>query len=237
MTLELDEYYKKYLKFNEVSDSKIAGLTAPHKLKLVEKFFVNSDLREKEIKIVDLGGVDGSFHFLKKLFPNSTIYSVNIVKEQITKCENQILEDISKKLSFEDGSIDFVFFGDVLEHLIDPDFTLREIKRILKTQGLLILTTPNLAHIYNRVGLLFGFAPTNYHPSEIRFGSISGEKHASYHKSVFTFKALKIFLSYHGFDTLKTQGYSYQYSGPAHLLSKILPTSLQEGTLVIAIKK
>ena len=237
MTLELDEYYKKYLKFNEVGDSKIAGLTAPHKLKLVEKFFERSDLKEKELKIVDLGGVDGSFHFLKKLFPHSTIYSVNIVKEQITKCDNQILEDISKKLSFEDGSIDIVFFGDVLEHLIDTDFTLREIKRILKTQGILVLTTPNLAHIYNRAGLLFGFSPTNYHPSEIRFGSISGEKHASYHKSVFALRALKRFLTYHGFDTLKAKGYSYQDSGLAHQLSKILPTSLQEGIAIMAVKK
>jgi SAM-dependent methyltransferase len=50
----------------------------------------------------------------------------------------------SDRLPFEDNSIDVVLFLEVIEHFIkDPVFTLKEIARILKPGGTLILTTDN----------------------------------------------------------------------------------------------
>lgn len=48
-------------------------------------------------------------------------------------------------LPFKDNTFDFIIFNEVFEHMrINPIFTLREINRILKPQGILMLTTPNL---------------------------------------------------------------------------------------------
>ena len=44
-----------------------------------------------------------------------------------------------------DGEYDVVIFNEVFEHLrINPIFTMREVHRILKPEGILMLSTPNL---------------------------------------------------------------------------------------------
>jgi SAM-dependent methyltransferase len=58
---------------------------------------------------------------------------------------------------FPDASMDVVVFGEVLEHMTnDPMHAMREISRILKPDGILVLTTPNVARIENVVALVEG---------------------------------------------------------------------------------
>jgi 2-polyprenyl-3-methyl-5-hydroxy-6-metoxy-1,4-benzoquinol methylase len=53
-------------------------------------------------------------------------------------------------------SFDLITFGDVLEHLVDPVATLREVKRLLNPGGRILVSLPNVAHWSIRVKLLFG---------------------------------------------------------------------------------
>ena len=46
-------------------------------------------------------------------------------------------------LPFSDQKFECALLSEVLEHILDPDLALREIRRILKPNGLLFLTTPN----------------------------------------------------------------------------------------------
>ncbi len=58
---------------------------------------------------------------------------------------------------FADAQMDVVVFGEVLEHMTnDPMHAMREISRVLKPGGLLVLTTPNAARIENVVALVEG---------------------------------------------------------------------------------
>lgn len=60
-----------------------------------------------------------------------------------------------ERFPFEDDSFGSVVFTEVLEHLrINPIWTLEEINRVLKPDGRLLLTTPNLLSIYNLHSLL-----------------------------------------------------------------------------------
>lgn len=60
-------------------------------------------------------------------------------------------------LPFEDGSLDVVVFGEVLEHMTNhPWFAIAEISRVLKPGGTLVLTTPNVARLENIVALIEG---------------------------------------------------------------------------------
>jgi SAM-dependent methyltransferase len=230
-----ETYYEKYKKINYIGEDE--GLTAPEKMKITLKLCTERFKKNDEIKIADIGGVYGSYKFFKKKFPKSEIYSVNIVKEQMNGCEKIIYEDISKGLSLKSNYFDLVFFGDVIEHLIEPDYSIQEIHRIMKKEGILILTTPNLANIVNRFSLLFGFALPNYHPSEKRYGTLFGVKQSSWHKSVFTLGAMKEFIKSHGFKIKKIKGYTYQKNKLIKIINSILPTGMKEGMLIMAVKE
>jgi 2-polyprenyl-3-methyl-5-hydroxy-6-metoxy-1,4-benzoquinol methylase len=69
--------------------------------------------------------------------------------------------DLNKdQIPFEDGKFDLIFAGEVIEHLIDTDGFLRELKRCLKKGGKLILTTPNLVSFENRIRVILGSIPS-----------------------------------------------------------------------------
>jgi SAM-dependent methyltransferase len=58
---------------------------------------------------------------------------------------------------FSDAEFDVVFFCEILEHLLhDPLAVLREIKRVLRPGGTLILTTPNVNRLENRARMVAG---------------------------------------------------------------------------------
>jgi SAM-dependent methyltransferase len=89
-----------------------------------------------------------------------------------------------EKFPFDDGSFDVVLFCEVLEHLLlDPLFSLREIQRVLKPGGTLILTTPNVARLENIARLLTGenvydpysgYGPYGRHNREYTLGELRG---------------------------------------------------------------
>jgi SAM-dependent methyltransferase len=58
---------------------------------------------------------------------------------------------------YTDGQFDLVIFAEIIEHLLnDPCKVLREIKRVLKPNGTLVLTTPNIARLENVTRLISG---------------------------------------------------------------------------------
>ena len=60
-------------------------------------------------------------------------------------------------LPFPDDYFDGVIFAEVLEHLLfDPKMLVREMSRVLRPGGELIVTTPNVLRIENRVKMLLG---------------------------------------------------------------------------------
>jgi SAM-dependent methyltransferase len=72
-------------------------------------------------------------------------------------CEQVLAGDIETlELPFDLESFDVVLCGDVLEHLRDPERMLRRVRPLLRPDGRLVLTTPNVANWAIRLGLLFG---------------------------------------------------------------------------------
>ncbi|MGH7198632.1 MAG: methyltransferase domain-containing protein [Candidatus Omnitrophota bacterium] len=56
-----------------------------------------------------------------------------------------------EQAAWPDQSFDVVVMNDVLEHLTDPKGTLREIRRILKNDGVLYISTPDINSFFSRV--------------------------------------------------------------------------------------
>jgi methionine biosynthesis protein MetW len=83
------------------------------------------------------------------------VTGVDFSEVAISKCLEKgldaILSDLDRDgLQFPDNSFDIVWAGDVVEHVFDPIFLLEEIYRVLKSDGYLILSTPNDFNLHSR---------------------------------------------------------------------------------------
>lgn len=97
-----------------------------------------------------------------------TVYGISGEHEPIK--DNPRIKTVNietEKFPFADGQFDLVLWTEVLEHLLrTPKIPLREIKRVLKKDGVCIITTPNVLRSINRFSLLFG---KTIYPSAISF--------------------------------------------------------------------
>jgi SAM-dependent methyltransferase len=94
------------------------------------------------------------------------------------------------------AAFDAVVAGEVIEHVVDTDHLLREIARVLRPGGVLVITTPNLASLENRIRLLLGRYPMwmDYR--------VEGIGHLRY----YTPRLLRAHLAQHGFSVERHVG-------------------------------
>jgi 2-polyprenyl-3-methyl-5-hydroxy-6-metoxy-1,4-benzoquinol methylase len=72
-------------------------------------------------------------------------------------CEEVLVGDAETlELPFAPGSFDVVLCGDLVEHLRDPQRFLERVRPLLRGDGRLVLTTPNVANWSIRLALLAG---------------------------------------------------------------------------------
>lgn len=114
-------------------------------------------------RILDVGCGDGNFSvLLKEACKAKEVYGIEISEKGVESAKNSGVKafqlDIDEEdFPFEDSYFDAIFAGEIIEHLYDTDRFLDEVYRILKLNGLLILTAPNLSCWHNKISLLFGF--------------------------------------------------------------------------------
>ncbi|MCL5411599.1 MAG: class I SAM-dependent methyltransferase [Patescibacteria group bacterium] len=147
---------------------------------------------EKPGKILDVGCSSGDFvaGFADLGWePFGLEISNQKVAEAKKKGVNCQVGDVSEELPFKDNTFKAIIAGEIIEHLVDTDAFIKELHRILKKDGVVIITTPNLASLENRVRLLFGKYP--------RWVDYKIESYG--HVRSYTPKALKRHLTDNGF--------------------------------------
>jgi methionine biosynthesis protein MetW len=149
-------------------------------------------------RILDVGCGDGSFsHYINDKF--GRLYGAEIVKEAAHVAQRQgmflSLMDLNISLSYKDNTFDAVTCLEVIEHLLNPCHLLSEMYRILRPDGQLVLTTPNIRNFRNLYILIFkGTFP---HTSSDAF--VWGGGHLHY----FTRKDIGSLLKNVGFQRIK----------------------------------
>src|SRR3989344_1844461 len=126
--------------------------------------------------------------------------------------------DFNEKIPFKDKTFDVIYAGEVIEHLYDPDKFLDECNRVLKDNGFLIITTPNLCNWYNRVLMLFGIQPIFIETStkDTRVGAgilkvLKKDYHPVGHVRIFNATALEDIFKLHNFKIVKKQGEVFEH--------------------------
>lgn len=139
-------------------------------------------------------------------------------------------------LPFEKGAFDIVVLDEVIEHLVDTDSILDEIRRVLAPGGVLLLSTPNLAAWFNRLALLGGLQPAF---SEVSFRGVYGRPGVGIvgHLRLFTKRALQEFVADRGFVVEQIRGVPFpELPGPMRPIDRFISRvpSLAGGLVMMA---
>ncbi len=73
--------------------------------------------------------------------------------------------DMSGPLPFGDGEFDAVICLEGLEHLVDPVQLIRELARVTRAGGEIVVSTPNVMSLYSRLHQLFTGLPYQFNPA------------------------------------------------------------------------
>src|SRR5205809_2540991 len=110
-------------------------------------------------------------------------------------------------LPFPDSSFDLVTSFGVLDYLPDFDPMLREIYRVLRPGGYVLISLPNLAGWQNRLFLLFGYQLRDVEVSRERVVGVhrwyASDSHPVGHIHTVTVGAFRELMEHHGFHTVR----------------------------------
>jgi SAM-dependent methyltransferase len=101
-------------------------------------------------RVLDVGCGQGNFGRLLKQTRNLEVWGVEPVAaaaaEAVTKLDHVIKDVFTPDADLPPGSFDAIIFNDLLEHLFDPAAALRLAHTLLKSDGVVVASIPNIRH-------------------------------------------------------------------------------------------
>ncbi len=110
-------------------------------------------------RVLDAGAADG---FLAEVLTSRGWAVTALERDPVQaerargKCQEVIVADLAEAASKLSGPFDVIVYGDVLEHLADPLSALVSVNRHLAREGRVIVSVPNVGHLWVRLSLLAG---------------------------------------------------------------------------------
>jgi 2-polyprenyl-3-methyl-5-hydroxy-6-metoxy-1,4-benzoquinol methylase len=239
-------YYENHNLVDDVDT--IKGKQAEEFIKLISKSGISI---KKNTKVLDVGcgvGIIGA-QFAKHINA-SEIHGIDLSQTAILLAKKNGMKaklvDIDDTWGYKSETFDIVIGIQIIEHVMNPDNFIKESLRVLKKNGIMILTTPNLAAWFNRLIFLFGYQPffTEVSTVDKTVGlsftrNLTPNRETVGHIHVFTSKALVELSEMYGFETQVLKGnsvdYLPQFMKPFDSLLSNIP-SLASDTLLIAKK-
>lgn len=135
-------------------------------------------------------------------------------------------EDMSQ---LDSNSVDRIISADTIEHIPDVYSAAREMHRVLKPEGVMVINTPNIAFLKKRIMLCMGRFPSTSQPNEgIGDDILFDGGHLHY----FTYRSLGIVLQRAGFELISKVGY-----GKLGLVHNVWPSLLSVGVQWVVRKR
>ncbi len=196
---------------------------------------------EKPGKVLDVPASEGILaQRIQKLGHDVRCGDIDLsrLKATTVRCD---YVDLNKRWPYEDGFLDIVICTEGIEHLENPWHVIREINRVLKIEGVLFLSTPNVLSLKSRLSyLLYGYP--NYFHYMIEIDPNTGKDLAVDHINPVGFLELRHILCRSGFriEFIETNHYQKRLSLLYNFLKLIMITrgrSAQEDTAKAGVRK
>lgn len=147
--------------------------------------------------ILDIGSADGlMLSRIKKEFPSAECIGLEYSEELIKTCEDEnikIVQGDAQNLPFQNDSFDVVCAAALIEHVENPIKMLEEAFRVLKPDGIIIITTPD--------------------PFFDKIAQAIGHIEKGLHQETFTIKKLKDYFNKTGFRVLEAKKFMFSPIG------------------------
>lgn len=201
---------------DELVFRKIRGFSSGYSMGAREDLLDLANLKKSDLTIMDIGcACGGTLMKAREMNPNAQLYGIELspgaaaVAEHFGQVFQADMLTIDKPELLD--KFDYIFMGDVLEHIVDTDGALAKVYSWLKKGGQLIVSVPNIANISIITNMLMG--KWHYGDSGILDRT---------HMRFFTYKEMVENLARHNF-TVKTSAYSHlNFESPAPELRKAL---------------
>src|ERR671924_367485 len=106
-------------------------------------------------RILDIGCYDGTIAARIVSQDRRIVYGIDASVAALSVARQRgvipIVGAVNCQFPFRDCAFDVVVAGEIIEHLVDTDFFLHEIWRVLEQGGTLVLSTPNVCSLPRRL--------------------------------------------------------------------------------------
>jgi 2-polyprenyl-3-methyl-5-hydroxy-6-metoxy-1,4-benzoquinol methylase len=195
--------------------------------------FILDNIEDKKLKILDIGCWDGSYAIRYKRNSN-IIYGIesSFTAARGAKRKGIIVEqgDFMENDFFKNIKFDVIVAGEIIEHVFDTDLFVQKIRKMLSKNGILILTTPNVASLPRRILLLLGINPILENRSLINI--------SAGHIRYFTFSDMYKLLNENKFTVINSKSDVVNFNNSGTLFSTIIPKLYKKfGRAIMVVAK
>ena len=165
-------------------------------------------------RILDVGCGNGLVLYnLRDRFDE--LYGIELSKERVVTTQKSLQglkatitqANIEVGLDYSDEFFDVIICSDVIEHLVDVFSGFREMTRVLKKAGKLVINTPNVARWRNRMEFVMGKFPSTSAGNEGFATRTELELFDGGHLHYFTFSMLEKMYKRYGYSTVDKYGF------------------------------
>ncbi|MCM1326547.1 MAG: methyltransferase domain-containing protein [Bacteroidales bacterium] len=120
------------------------------------------EVGDAPLKVLEIGcGMGATLGHIRNRYPNAEVYGIELSEQVVQIARNYLpsvnqgnIENIS--LEYQENFFDYIIFGDVLEHLHNPQKVLMHMQKYLKSSGFILASIPNILHYSVILELLRG---------------------------------------------------------------------------------
>lgn len=195
---------------------------------LLEKWRKSVKRERHTINLLDLGC--GSGKITKKIKElgyqaKGLDFSQEAINKALANGIDANLCNLDEGIDGNSEEFDVVWAGDIIEHVFDPLGLLREIDRVLKKGGVIIMSIPSDVGLITRLKILFG----------VSHQTVTYQKHGFYkHHTFFTLALAKYMLEKNNFKIQEIR--KILNTGKRRFASRFLPSFLYNELVIMARK-